>query len=439
VERLEAAMSAWRDTLAAARVKVFSREPYFCEVLMNLRVVEFPGYGTFGVDEGGRLYVDPGKVSEWGADGCAAVLAHEVQHVVRDHAGRRGDREMMLANIAADCEINDDVLEAGWKFPVIAHDKDGKGASPLTPQMFGLPPRGTFEEYYEIIRKKVSKAIEQAMKEGGVPGAGGKCGGCAGNPGPEGSGSMEERARQAGIEVPDPMSAQDKELLRRRTAENVRQHEATSRGTVPAGLRAWAESVLTPPRVDWRKRLRAMVRNAVAARSGPDNTTWARLSRRYWAQRAVLGDRAIPRPSLNSPVPKVVIVLDTSGSMTCAARTAGATRLELALSEVMGVVRALQVPVACCAVDAAVHVVEKVRRKSQVQRLAVGFGGTDMRVGVVEALKHRPDVVVVLTDGETPWPAPHEMPVRTRLVAAVVTDIAVPEHIRHVVRVDTED
>ena len=55
--------------------------------------------------------------------------------------------------------------------------------------------------------------------------------------------------------------------------------------------------------------------------------------------------------------------------------------------------------------DAQVHAVKRVSRASQIELL--GGGGTDMGEGIAQALslKPRPSVIVVLTDGFTPWPA----------------------------------
>jgi predicted metal-dependent peptidase len=55
-------------------------------------------------------------------------------------------------------------------------------------------------------------------------------------------------------------------------------------------------------------------------------------------------------------------------------------------------------------VDAAVNTVQRVAKASAVQ--LVGGGGTDMAAGLEAAarLRPRPSVVVVLTDGLTPWP-----------------------------------
>jgi predicted metal-dependent peptidase len=69
------------------------------------------------------------------------------------------------------------------------------------------------------------------------------------------------------------------------------------------------------------------------------------------------------------------------------------------------------------AVDAAVQAVSRVRSAADV-RLG-GGGGTDMVLGIAAAVasRPRPDLVVLLTDGETEWPpAPTPVP----LIAVVM-------------------
>jgi predicted metal-dependent peptidase len=78
------------------------------------------------------------------------------------------------------------------------------------------------------------------------------------------------------------------------------------------------------------------------------------------------------------------------------------------LAEVEGVLQGLGVgrrhlKVVCC--DAEAFEAQKIMRARDVQLL--GGGGTDMGAGLAKAadLRPRPDLVVVLTDGHTPWPA----------------------------------
>ncbi|WP_240797229.1 VWA-like domain-containing protein [Streptomyces sp. F001] len=60
--------------------------------------------------------------------------------------------------------------------------------------------------------------------------------------------------------------------------------------------------------------------------------------------------------------------------------------------------------VAVLACDADVHAVARVTAVDQVE--LAGGGGTDMTVGIRNALAapEPPNIVVVLTDGYTPWP-----------------------------------
>jgi predicted metal-dependent peptidase len=177
-------------------------------------------------------------------------------------------------------------------------------------------------------------------------------------------------------------------------------------GTVPGGLLRWAQEILSP-RVNWRAVLAAELRRAVAEVSGAVDYSYRRPSRRA----AVAGDVVLP--ALRRPVPEVAVVCDTSGSMT-------EDLLAEALAEVEGLMRALgmarQVRVLAC--DTAVGPAQRVNSARQVQ--LVGGGGTNMGTGIAAAaaLRPRPAITVVLTDGYTPWPA--GAPKGTRVVVGLL-------------------
>jgi predicted metal-dependent peptidase len=191
--------------------------------------------------------------------------------------------------------------------------------------------------------------------------------------------------------------------------------QARERGTVPAHWRRWAEEKLRP-KVDWRRQLRAAVRAALATVSGAADYSYRKLPRRRLPN--------IVTPGLVQPVPEVAIVVDTSGSMDD-------RLLAQALAEVHGVLRATGTHGATVlTVDAAVHTVQRVFDARQVR--PVGGGGTDMRVGIDAALKlrPRPHVIVVLTDGYTPW---GDVPVRgVKVIAGIVGggDTNVPDWVQ---------
>lgn len=91
-----------------------------------------------------------------------------------------------------------------------------------------------------------------------------------------------------------------------------------------------------------------------------------------------------------------------------------------ALAEVGGVLRAcgLRQGVTVLAVDTQVQTCRRVFRPEQVELR--GGGGTDMGAGIEAALRlrPRPQVIVVLTDGETAWP--DQPPRGARVVVGVM-------------------
>ncbi len=437
------------DIIAAARMAVYVRHPYLAFTLFAMRVCPAPGLGTLAVDEHWRLFYDPETVVEWhqemlagqmdyvggarrGHDGVAAVVYHELGHVLRQHHQRRGDRDAQAWNRAADREINDDLPEASWVLP----------GCPLLPRNIGMKDGLTAEEYY--VFPAGPKPLWPYLGDG-PPGSGGDCGGCAGNPTewekqnaekevvPGGDpGSLAPGAGSAPAPlIPSPVEPHEQEVVLRRTALDIQSH-ARSRGVIPASLLAWANAKLTPPKIDWRKQLAALVRCALAAVSGASDWTWRKPGRRSLH---AAGRAGWPlAPALHQPVPKVGVVLDTSGSMSCGGKD-GRTVLEEALSEVVGIARAAGADVWVAACDADVQAIARVRGEKDLEKVNKGGGGTIMTPGFLAMKKKRPDVVLIVTDGIVGdgWPdAVQCRGVRTLAVLVGESGDRPPEHIRFV-------
>ncbi|MEV6158679.1 VWA-like domain-containing protein [Nonomuraea sp. NPDC052129] len=367
-----------RVKLLAARYRAASDRPYLASALYSLTVVPTSGVPTMAVDRHWRCYVSPAFVAATSVPELAGVWIHEVSHVLRDHHGRTDrlpatdQRDRLRVNVAQDCEINDDLLADGLALP------EGR----VEPGTFGLTAGRLFEEYLPLLPPSAVCS---------------DCGsGAHGSPGDW---------EITGDHGPGGVSTVEVEALRRHTAEAMRAHRR-NRGNLPAGWQRWAEQILEPT-VDWRRVLAGAVREAVAWATGAVDYTYRRPSRRTAALRGVV------LPSLRRPLPAVAIVIDTSGSM-------GEDDLAAALAEVTGVLREVGVGgnrVTVLACDADVQTAARVTSAQQVN--LAGGGGTDMRVGIraALALPERVGVVIVLTDGFTPWP---DAPSSARLIAALI-------------------
>jgi predicted metal-dependent peptidase len=376
--------------LSAARLWAAERFPYFATGLFALYPVATPGLGSFAVDTCWRLYVDPDVVNRWSVPQLGAVLVHELSHLLRDHNQRAlevgvGDTQDVAWNIATDAEINDDLVASGLSLP----------ENPVTPGYYGWPEAGLAETYFQLARRLTPESpCSTPMKTKNAKGTAPvdrrpapsdpECGsGAHGRPRPW------DRPNDDSIPAVAPEVAQ---LLRRQVAVDVTRHHRAA-GNVPAGWLRWAESTLRST-VDWRRVLAAEIRRGLHRAAGRADFTFARRSRRA----SVAGDVVLP--GTFRPSPELALVLDTSGSM-------GPDELAAALAEVDGILTRLglaarRVPVLAC--DTEVGALSKVARASEV--VLAGGGGTDMRAGIAAAarLRPRPQVVVVLTDGYTPWP-----------------------------------
>ncbi|MFE2552118.1 VWA-like domain-containing protein [Streptomyces sp. NPDC059355] len=359
-----------RDKLFAARLHAARARPYLATALFALHTVESRRVPTMAVDVHWRCYVSPSFVDRTSEEELAAVWVHEVSHLLRDHHGRsdrvarerglHGPAQRLRMNIAADFEINDDVYGDGLVRP--------EGA--VQPASVGLPEGQLMEDYLRLFG--LGPATQHMAWLDCGSGADGL-----------------EREWDLGEDGAHGLGEQERDAVRFRVAQGI-----TGRpGSAPRGWKRWAEEAFHPPQ-PWRELLGAAVRSAASGSGAGEDYTYGRPARRS------AGVPGAVLPSLRRRPPRVCVVIDTSASVSDA--ELGSALLEVAaISRAVGGRRDLVTVVPC---DAAARIAHPLCRAEGIP--LVGGGGTDLRTGFAKALRPaaRPDVIVVLTDGQTPWP-----------------------------------
>ena len=380
---------------AQARLWAAARAPYLARALFALQPVLVearldedtgepvadPAFRAFPTDTRWRVHLDPGTALATPVAEIGWWMLHHIGHLVRHHAARApappegpsapaaGGREAARPwNRAADAEVNDDLESMGLTTP----------AGVVSPRGLGLPPGRLAEEYLSLI-----EVLDAAHRRGGRPLADPiDCGGAVDG--------IDDAPPGAGPSAPG-LDDTERDLLELAVAREI-ETRSIRRATVPGGWRRWADRRLHPA-VDWRAELGALLRRGVRRAAGRVDFTYARPSRR------TAGD-GIVMPAMVGPDPDVALVVDTSGSITPAILTGFLTEITEILARAAGPRRRLRV--ICC--DRRAHGVQTVRRAEDIE--LVGGGGTDQREGMSAALAlhPRPDLILVLTDGQTPWP-----------------------------------
>jgi len=318
------------------------RYPYYARAVASLKPVHRDGFDTIAVTDQWALIYSEESLARIQKDGGhpAECIAHEILHLIRDHGGRVGQREPKSWNAACDMEINDDL------------------------DQFELPTWALFPE-------KSGKVAEQYYSSPS-PSCGKSCGGGsgAGNPLPD--------------EPKGDVSREVAEQIREETADAIVQ--AAKRGTLPKGDLLWAQARLKARIrvVDWRFAMRSSLSTWL---QGQEDLSYVRLSRR-----AEPGDQILPPGRIRSKK-SATVVLDTSMSMLRHSDRVAEAFEEIARGAPGS--RLLEV-------DAKVHRQTRLNSWREIFR-SKGGGGTDLRVGI-EAARRYKEPVIVITDGETPWP-----------------------------------
>jgi len=365
--------------LQAARVRASYQRAYFAPALFTLIPVKTDQIASMAVDTRWRLYYNDEWMAAHSVEENAAVLIHEVSHLLREHEARKqatAVKNPTLWNTATDCEINDDLTAEGLPLP----------DDPPLPGKYGLLTGENAETYYRQLYVKGSDPTTELHTNAG---AGIDCGsGAHGEPRPWEL--PDDDGSPGGVPGVDPVKAQ---LVRRDVAQRLLDRSGDA-GDAPLGWRRWASMVLAP-KVDYMATIRHAVRKALRDSTlGRYDRTYKRPHRRQ----ACYGEFLMP--SFHQPRPRPGFLIDTSGSMED-------TQLARAVAELGGLTRQLgystEVVVACC--DVVVHDVKKVFNAAQLEMY--GGGGTDIGAGLrwfIDRKRGPIDLLVIVTDCQTPWP-----------------------------------
>jgi predicted metal-dependent peptidase len=362
-----------RIALHEAKFDLISLQPFYAILLQkhSFRWDEAVGTAGVGVTSKGIpiLIVSPSFFLSLSKFERVGLLMHEMLHVVMRHNARGKDLDKRLANIAMDIAINQHI------------PKEILPQGALLPEPFKLRPLEAFEFYYVSLLNNPQNrpqsgqgtmdnhdiGDESLSPSGGEEGEG------------IGEGFADDAIAQAAV---------DQAL-----AEAIKTTEENYAGKMPQAIkRIITDRFANKTKTNWRSILKSYIgRNTSSERT----TTRNKPNRR-------MGFMAPGMKRLESP--KVLVGIDHSGSVSD-------SMVSSFEDELRGILSALAERTEVAYFDTQIHSVEKLRDTRGRDTTRRASGGTDFSCLMKYAEEAKPDVVVVLTDGEASMPKPPRCPI----------------------------
>jgi predicted metal-dependent peptidase len=331
-------------TLDKAKVSLVTQHPFFASILMKRQLIEDETIPTAAVDQRNQIYINPTWFNTLSVEEVVFVLAHEIGHVIGQHATRRGARTPKKWNIAGDAWINDMLKAADIGTPI-------KGCVQMD---------GSKDETVDEIYNKLPD-----------------------DPNGDGPGGTGDDI----IERGSPLTPEEATRIDAETRVEIAQaaQAAKAQGKMPPAL-AKIIADLIDPGTPWHEILERYMTSYVRG-----DYSWSRPNRRF-ADIAYL-----PSAGKVAEMGEVVIQVDVSGSIS---------KTELAyynghMARIIAQCNPERVHVLY--VDTGVCKHEVFEQGEEVALEFYSGGGTDMEAGFEFLAKEgiEPEVFVCLTDGYT--------------------------------------
>jgi predicted metal-dependent peptidase len=309
---------------------------------------EFPFAAGVTVKNGYiEMYWNPEKFKEMkDIKEKASVLEHECQHLVKNHIGRLGNKDMKLWNIAADLAINQFIKNLpDWVYTL---DK-----FPASWKMHKNKPA----EYYYNQLKKHQQSIEFSK------GADGKMKATIKNSDGSVAGEIELDAPGNHDKWEEGEGADGKEIVEevvRQTVKKALEQTERMQGTVPGNLQDDINEILKPAKIPWQRLLRRWVGNKVKASS---RYSIKRPNRRY----GMTQKGKVPVRKL-----QITLAIDTSGSISD-------ENLQEFMIEIHSIMASYKSTITVIECDWSVQKVYKLKPHTKVDPKFKGRGGTSFK------------------------------------------------------------
>ncbi len=366
------------ERVLKARIRLSLSLPFLASSIMRLPVVCVPQstWCKTASTDGYHLFYNPAWMQTLKDEEIRGVLAHEVLHVLFDHAHRRGNKGAKPWNVACDFAINLLLVEQGFKLPrggLLAKTFEGMTAEQIFEAM-GFDPHQP-----QKALKKIKPLASDSRSLGD---------GHAGELPDLGEDLVDPTDPQVrpwrDPQAPDPQQLDE---LRKELRDDAM---TRLEGSVAAAFAGHCQAA-NERHIDWRALLRAWLTDRIKG----DWTSYP------FSKRHVHRGLFMPSASMAAPA-QVVFAIDTSGSMS-----------DEVLSEMVGELQAFRETFPCklsvLQADAKVQSVtsyEALDGMEVPQRMSLlGRGGTDFRPVFEWVKSNAPDAVVMyVTDGQGTYP-----------------------------------
>ena len=369
-------------------IMISKQERYYGLFLMNFDLcIDFTSYHDAGVNLDiypFRMSVNPLLIGLHSLPEMIYMFCHEIEHIVLNHPvdgikynPKKDPGIGYKLNIAMDASINDRLTMDSTenRFRVISEPEEAITST-------------YFREAFQVHVKKL-QAFDYYYER--IPeGSGG-----SGVPmniilriEPKDREIITEPKRKNMMVLPCWTVSDDPDavasLIRQFVEDIVRQMPESMRGSLPACQKEALEMLLAPPVITWKQLLKRYIGTIPSGR----RKTRIRLSRRQPERYDISG-------SVNDRIIKLVIAIDTSGSMET-------ETLERIMVEIFAIIGTRMCEVTIIECDAQIQRVYKARTAKEISYDIQGRGGTSFSP-VIEYLncnrQYRDAILIYFTDG----------------------------------------